>query len=77
MLDWFVKKGRERRAKEYLILHPQDEPAVRGILVTLTLTPHATARDAAETVSGRPLSDDEWKRFGIRWEQAWSAIVSL
>ncbi len=77
MFEWFRRKMRKRRALRYLLLHPEDEVAVCSILFTLALSPKATARDAAETVAGRPLSDAEWSQFGAKWERPWAAIINF
>ena len=76
MWRWFARKARERRAKNYLLIYPDDEAAVRTILATFELFRPMSARQIAEITAGRSLSNDEWDQFGARWERAWAAINS-
>ena len=78
MWGWFERKSREKRARNYLKAYPDDEPAVEMILFNLDtfgLKIVKSARQVAETASGRKMSNAEWASFGPRWERAWAAIV--
>jgi predicted transcriptional regulator len=75
MWDWFKKRARERRARRYLATHSEDEVAAEAILGTLESLSADTARDVAEMVAGRKLTDEQWKRFGPRWQRTWDAVI--
>jgi hypothetical protein len=76
LLHWIARKFQEHRARNYLLAFPEDEPTVQAILVALRLNPDVGARDAAQMMAGRKLSDDEWEKVGPRWERAWIAIAA-
>jgi hypothetical protein len=63
------------RAIQYLGKHPEDEPAVKAILIGIEAFEISCAREAAEITAGRPLSDEEWHKYGPRWERAWNFIA--
>ena len=75
MWRWLERRSRVRRAKNYLLLYPRDEPAVRAILGVLDKSCPETARDAAEIANGGELSEAEWASYANRWERAWYAVV--
>jgi hypothetical protein len=74
VFGYLARKFRHRRAQKYLSAHPEDEPAVQTIVATLDLLAPRSAREVAEMMAARPLSDDEWQKIGSRWERAWDAI---
>ena len=76
MLNWFRAKRRERRALNYLRMHPEDEPLVLAFLTRCNLKPNLTAREAAQSLIGRPLSDVQWSQSRWRWERIWTAIAA-
>jgi hypothetical protein len=79
MLPWIARSARQRRAREFLKRFPEDELAVSAMLAVAefwTFTPR-NAREVAEITVGRELSDDEWSKFGPRWEWIWSHISPL
>jgi hypothetical protein len=78
MLNWFRAKRRERRALNYLRMHPEDEPLVMALLTSSNLKPNLTAREAAQALIGKPLSDVQWSHYQSRWrwERTWTAIVA-
>ena len=75
MWRWLERRTRVRLAKNYLRLHPRDEPAVRAILGALASFRPESARHAAEITNGRELSEAEWASYANRWERVWNAIV--
>ena len=74
MIGWFSKRARSKRTVRYLEKYPNDEPAVQIILIGLELGA-VSAREAAEMGAGREISDEEWSKFGERWERAWASIA--
>ena len=78
MLKWFRAKRRERRALNYLRMHPEDEPLVMALLTSSNLKPNLTAREAAQALIGKPLSDVQWSHYQSRWrwERIWTAIAA-
>jgi hypothetical protein len=74
MFAWLERWVRNRRAQKYAAAHPDDLPAAQAIVAGLNLEAQS-AREVAEMVAGRPLTSEEWARFGHRWERAWKAIV--
>ena len=75
MWGWFARRKLERRAGAYLKAHPEDEPVVEFILRVEGLLTVNSARELAQLAMDRKLSEDEWARWGPRWERAWTAIV--
>ena len=77
MFDWIAGIGRKRRATTYLAAHPEDEPAVTAILLSIEAGfNYQSAREVAEMLKGKELSDSEWSKYGPRWERAWNDIVA-
>jgi hypothetical protein len=74
VLNYFAKKFRHRRARKYLASHPEDEAAIQTILATLDHLAPKSAREVAEVLAARQLSDVEWQKIARRWERAWNAI---
>jgi hypothetical protein len=77
MLRWFRTKRRERRALNYLRMHPEDEPLVMALLTSCNIKPNLTAREAAQALLGKPFSDVQWSYYQSRWrwERIWVAIA--
>lgn len=75
MLRFLRRRKLQKRAIQYLSGHPEDEPAVKAILMGVEALGISSAREAAETTAGRPLSDDEWNEYGPRWERAWNFMI--
>lgn len=75
MFKWFVRRARTKRAAKYLKSYPDDYPAVQAILSSLELEVRA-AREVAEMLSGRKLTDNEWNNVAPRWERTWNAVIS-
>src|SRR5262249_21751777 len=76
MHKWYAKRARVNRGMKYLRTYSEDAVCVEAIVVSLTVLHANSARDVAESVAGRILSEEEWQRFGPRWERAWNAVVS-
>ena len=57
MWRWLERRSQLRRARNYLRLYPRDEVAVRRIFAALDTSRPESARDAAEIVNGKELSE--------------------
>lgn len=78
MFKWLDRRKRERLTTEYLRSHPEDEPAVQAIYMSVEMLGRenvTNARQVAEMLAKRPMSDEEWSKFGPRWERAWYFIM--
>lgn len=70
----FVQRfTRKRRALRYAKAFPGDLPAVQAVLLALELNAK-NAREAAEILAGRALTDREWSAVSPRWERTWQAV---
>jgi hypothetical protein len=78
MLRWLRTKRRDRRAQNYLRMHPEDERLVMAFLTCCNLKPNLTAREAAQALLGKPFSDVQWSHYQSRWrwERIWTAIAA-
>jgi hypothetical protein len=47
---------------------------VQAVLAALDLKAK-TAKEAAEMLFGRELSDVEWQKMSARWERVWNSII--
>ena len=65
---------RRRRAIRYFRAYPEDLAAVQAVLAALDLKAK-TAKEAAEMLFGRELSDVEWQKMSARWERVWNGII--
>jgi hypothetical protein len=74
MLEFITRAIRRRRASRYAKAFPDDIAAVQAVLAALELKA-GNARDAAEMLAGRPLSDAEWQPISARWERVWHGII--
>ena len=73
MFEFISRAIRKRRALRYAKAFPEDLAAVQAILAALDL--HAkSAREAADILAGRLLSDSEWRSIADRWERIWNSI---
>ncbi|MAU59556.1 MAG: hypothetical protein CMI62_02370 [Parvibaculum sp.] len=75
MLKFLRQRKLRTRAIQYLSRHPEDEPAVKAILMGVEALGISSAREAAEITAGRPFSDEEWNEYGPRWERAWNFMI--
>ena len=73
MFAFLTKAISQSRALRYAKAFPDDLPAVQAILAALEFGAKS-ARDAAEMLAGRELSDAEWLAVSPRWERAWLGI---
>jgi len=72
--SWASKRGLEGMAKNgdsYAQALASDAIARKVIEMTQSIVDAKSAREIAETVVGRSLSDDEWQKRGPQWERAW------
>jgi hypothetical protein len=69
-----ARRFRHRRAARYLAKYPKDEPAVQVIVATLDDLAPKSARDVAEMMAARSLTDMEWQKIAPRWKRVWNAI---
>jgi hypothetical protein len=74
MFAFLTKAIRQRRALRYAKAFPDEITAVQAILAALELGAKS-ARDAAEMLAGRELSDAEWLTVSPRWERAWLGVI--
>ena len=74
MFDFITRAIRRRRAIRYFRAYPEDLAAVQAVLAALELKAK-TAKEAAEMLFGRELSDVEWQKMSARWERVWNRII--
>ena len=74
MFDFITRAIRRRRAIRYFKAYPEDLAAVQAVLAALELKAK-TAKEAAEMLFGRELSDVEWQKMSARWERVWNRII--
>lgn len=73
MLKFITRKIRQARAVRYVRAFPEDLPAAQAVLAALEFGA-ANAREAAEMLAGRPLSDSEWSGVSAQWERTWWGV---
>jgi hypothetical protein len=74
MFYFITRAIRRRRAIRYFRAYPEDLAAVQAVLAALDLKAK-TAKEAAEMLFGRELSDVEWQKMSARWERVWNSII--
>jgi hypothetical protein len=73
MFYFITRAIRRRRAIRYFRAYPEDLAAVQAVLAALDKA--KTAKEAAEMLFGRELSDVEWQKMSARWERVWNSII--
>ena len=74
MFDFITRAIRRRRAIRYFKAYPEDLAAVQAVLAALELKAK-TAKEAAEMLFGRELSDVEWQKMSARREGVWHSVT--
>nr|WMC98992.1 hypothetical protein RAR13_09980 [Aminobacter aminovorans] len=72
MFRWLKQRKLEKRAADYLHIHPEDEPAVKAIFFAMMALAPRNVWEVASITAGREISPEEWEIYGPRWERAWT-----
>ncbi len=54
---------------------PKDQVIVKAILFATVLGTSLSAREIAEFIARREVTEEEWQENGHRWERAWAYIM--
>jgi len=76
MFRYLKRERLERRAADYLRIHPEDEPAVKATYFALMTLAPKSAWEVASLTAGRELSSAEWEAYAPRWERVWTFMVN-
>ena len=63
------------QALKYLEKFPDEAPIVEAIVICSELLFAKNAQEVAEMLMGREILEEEWNRFGDRWDRAWNEIM--
>lgn len=70
MFEFLKRRRLTKRGDAYLKMYPADEPAVQAIVVTVLFWGPRPAREIAEMLAKRRLTENEWAEYGPRWQRA-------
>ena len=62
---------------KHLERFPEDAPIVESILIAAEMLHAKSAREVAEMLWGREISNKEWDQIGDHWDRVWTEIMRL